>query len=65
MARAINAGAATVRIFADTDPLQRGLKRAQRQLKAFSASVTQLGKTLLKTKKWQSLTVVGCTALSV
>lgn len=49
MARTVNAGAATVRVFADTDPLQRGLKKAQRQLKAFSASVTKIGMGLIKT----------------
>ena len=47
-ARGIRAGAAYVELYAQDNRLVRGLKRAQRRLRAFSASVRDIGMRLAK-----------------
>lgn len=47
-AKGIRAGAAYVELYAEDSRLARGLHLAQRRLKAFSASIRQLGAGLLK-----------------
>lgn len=44
---AIKAGSAMVKVYADNRALVRGLNRAQRRLRAFSAGVARLGRSLL------------------
>ena len=46
--KGIRAGAAYVELYADDNRFSRGLRRAQRKLKAFGASISGLGKDLLK-----------------
>jgi len=48
-AKGIRAGRAYVEIFADATALQRGLSKAQAKLRAFSASVGNVGRSLVKT----------------
>lgn len=47
-AKGIRAGKAYVEIGADNDPLSKGLRAAERKVKAFAASVTAIGGDLLK-----------------
>ena len=46
--RGIRAGAAYVELYANDNRLVRGLKRAQRRLKAFAAGVSQIGAKMAK-----------------
>ena len=46
--RGIRAGAAYVELYANDNKLVRGLKRAQRRLKAFAAGVSQIGAKMAK-----------------
>lgn len=58
-AGAIRAGRAFVELFADDKMLVRGLKSAQRQLKAFGTSVTAMGKSLFAAGSLATLPLIA------